>query len=150
MASAPLRGRYKPASLVALALAVTFAVTFAVAFLVTAVLTYVLTYVLTCVLTSVLTVSFVIFFVPFIIVVTPDLNEVNRPTAGVVLGAMLGPFFCLAGRHVQIQRLLLHHHRRGVNDERLCKDQGWRWRRTDINTAIHPRRQGSFNRGIHV
>src|SRR5947207_257932 len=47
------------------------------------------------------------------------LHEVDRLAAGVVLAAVLLPVLCMAGGHVQIDRLLLHDDRRRRDDHGL-------------------------------
>jgi hypothetical protein len=47
-------------------------------------------------------------------------NEIDVSVAGIILGAVLLPIFCMAGRHSQINRLLNNPNRRGSN-------QDWFW-----------------------
>lgn len=114
----------------------------AVAFLVTIILIEVLA--------SALPASPVIFTAPFVVIVTLDIDKVNRPAAGIVGSAMLGPFLGMAGRHVQIQRRLLHHSRRAINGERLRIYQRWRWRCTNIHATVNTWRQSALHRGAHI
>lgn len=49
-------------------------------------------------------------------------HEVDRPTAGVILRAMLAPMLFMAGRDVQIDRWCRHELRRLRHDDRLRID----------------------------
>jgi hypothetical protein len=40
------------------------------------------------------------------LVVPIIMDEIDRPAAGVIFGAVLAPVFCLSGRNMQIERLL--------------------------------------------
>ncbi len=55
-------------------------------------------------------------------IVPTVLHEVDGPAAGIVLGAMLAPFFRMSGRHVEIQRLLDNVSGAGVDHNRLGID----------------------------
>ena len=59
---------------------------------------------------------------PFVVIITVDLDKVNRLPARIVFGAMLGPFFSVSRRHMQIQWRLLNHYWCRVNDYRLRID----------------------------
>ncbi|MFZ2387611.1 MAG: hypothetical protein WAW69_07390 [Polaromonas sp.] len=77
-------------------------------------------------------------------------NEINGPGTCVVSGAVFRPIFGMPGRHMQIKRLLLHKHRRALNDERLHVDQRRRRRIADFDATIHARRQGALHRCSRV
>ncbi|MGA8785714.1 MAG: hypothetical protein WB542_10340, partial [Polaromonas sp.] len=82
---------------------------------------------------------------PLPAIIALHFNEVNGPGTCVVSGAVFRPIFGMPRRHVQIKRLLLHKHRRALNDERLHVDQRRRRRIADFDATIHARRQGALH-----
>lgn len=51
------------------------------------------------------------------IVVPSVLDEIDRPVAGMVLVAVLGPFFRMSGRDMEIERFMYNVDRRRVDDD---------------------------------
>lgn len=52
------------------------------------------------------------------LIVPPVLDKIDRPVTGIVLAAMLAPFFLVPGRHVHVNRLVDNMDRRGMDRDR--------------------------------
>ncbi len=83
----------------------------AMTIVVTSAVTFIVTFVMTLAFAFMLVLMPIFATTPLILIVTLDSDKVNRLTARVVFGAMLGPFFSMPRWHVQIQGLLLYYYR---------------------------------------
>jgi hypothetical protein len=73
----------------------------------------------------------------YVLVVVPVVsNKVDRPTAGVVLRAVLAPVFLVTRWYVQIDRRSGNELRCPLNHHRFRVDQLWAWGVTNIDLPI--------------
>jgi len=64
------------------------------------------------------------------------MDEVDRLSAGRIVPAVAAPIGLLNRRHIKVDRLLVHRHRRRCNDDRLLiNDRRW-WHVAQIDAAI--------------
>ena len=73
------------------------------------------------------------------IVVPPVTHEIDRLAARIVLTAVLAPFFLMAGRHVQVDRLVNNTGRSMPNHDGLCVNELGLRVVSDVNAAIKAR-----------
>ena len=88
---------------------------------------------------AVVLVFFAAMIVVLIVVTVIVLHKIHGLVAGVVLVAMLGPFFRMARGHVHVDGGLLHDHRRLGDDDRLRVNHHRRWGIAYHYAAVHAR-----------
>ena len=77
-------------------------------------------------------------------------HEVHRLTTGVVAPTVFGPVLRVPWRHVHVNGRAVNRYRRPLNDDGLRIDQRRRTTVSDLNPAIHPRRQLPIHGSVHV